>query len=74
MKRYHVTYSYNGEHIDFGVVCAISKDGAQREVLRVNFSDCRENWEWIQGCLTAKEIKDEIWPGGVDPEGNFSRC
>lgn len=74
MKRFHVTYQYEGNKRDLGLVVALSKDGAQRQALKQFFYNQKEDWGWIQGCLTAKEIKDEIWPGGVDPEGNFSRC
>lgn len=61
-KLYHVTFYYiafgmeKPDTRDLGQVWAASKDGAIRRVLKAKFYNCREDWEFLSGCMTAKEV------------------
>lgn len=63
LKSYHVTFYYLATGMegvadkrDYGVFRAASKDAAQRQVLKTHFPNNKRDWDWIQGCLTAKEV------------------
>lgn len=61
-QLYHVTFYYMATGMDkpdtrdLGRVWAVSKDGAIRRVLSAKFSNCREDWEFLSGCMTAKAV------------------
>lgn len=56
MASWRVVLYENDNPRDFGVIEAAGKDAAERQVLKEYFPEERQDWDYLQGCMSAKKV------------------